>query len=110
MQIALAKSRSARGAFHQPAFKGNCLTISHTSFPYLPSKLVSPCALCPLMIGLNSGSVDVFLRMVSMVLVMWGVGAILGNGYGIQGLNYLALLQGSEITAGFHYRNWILDI
>ena len=57
------------------------------------------------MIGLNGGPVDVLLRMVSMVLVPWVVGAILGNGYGIQGQNDVALLQGSEITAGFHYRN-----
>ena len=57
------------------------------------------------MIGLNGGTVDVLLRMVSMVLVSWVVGAILGNGYGIQGQNDVALLQGSEITAGFHYRN-----
>ena len=62
------------------------------------------------MVGLNRGSVDVFSRMVSMVLVPWGVGAILGNGYRIQGQNYVTLLQGSEITAGFHCRNWILDI
>ena len=33
MGIALAKSRSARGASHQPAFMGNCLTISHTCLP-----------------------------------------------------------------------------
>ena len=31
----------------------------------------------------NDGSVDVFSCMVSMVLVLWGVGAILGNGYEI---------------------------
>ena len=37
------------------------------------------------MTGLNGGSVDVFLSMMSMVLVPWGVGAILGNGYEIQG-------------------------
>ena len=48
--------------------------------------------------------------MVSMVLVPWGVGAILGNGYGIQGQNYVALLQESKITARSHYRNFILDI
>ena len=39
-----------------------------------------------------------------------GVGAILGNGCGIQGQNYVTLLQGSEMTTGFHYRNWILCI
>ena len=44
------------------------------------------------MIGLNCGSVDVLLPMVTMVLVQWGVDAILGNGYGIQGQNYVALL------------------
>ena len=49
-----------------------------------------------------------FLRMVSMVLVLWGIGAILGNWYGIQGQNYVVLLQGSEISAGFHYGNLIL--
>ena len=36
----------------------------------------------------NGVSVNVFLRVVSMVLVPWGVGAILGNGYGIQRQNY----------------------
>ena len=34
-------------------------------------------------------------RVVSMVLVLWEVGAILGNGYGIQGQNYVEFLQGS---------------
>ena len=43
--------------------------------------------------------------MVNTVLVSWGVGAFLGNEYGIQGQNYVALLQESEITAGFYYRN-----
>ena len=38
------------------------------------------------------------------------VGAILGNGCRIQGQNYVALLQRSEMKAGFHYRNWILCI
>ena len=31
-----------------------------------------------------------------------GVGAILGNGCATQGQNYVTLLQGSEMTAGFH--------
>ena len=48
--------------------------------------------------------------MVSMVLVPWGVGAILGNRYRIQGQNYVALFQGSEMISRFHYRNWILGI
>ena len=33
----MAKSHSARGASHQPAFMSNCLTIGHTCFPCLPS-------------------------------------------------------------------------
>ena len=36
------------------------------------------------------------------------VGAISGNICGIQGEYYVTLLQGSEMTARFHYRNWIL--
>ena len=48
--------------------------------------------------------------MVSMVLVLCEVAAILGNGYGIQGQNYFALPQGSEMPAGFHHRNLILGI
>ena len=37
----------------------------------------------------------------SMVLVPWGIGAVLGNVYRIQEQNYVALLQKSEITAEF---------
>ena len=39
-----------------------------------------------------------------------GVGAILRNGCEIKGQNYVTLLQGSEMTAGFHYRNLIFRI
>ena len=93
MLIASAKFRSARGASHQPVFMGSCLAISHTCLPCLPSGRVSPtCFLCPLMIGLmrNDGSVNVFFCVVSMVLVLWEVTAILGNGCGFQGQNYVA--------------------
>ena len=38
------------------------------------------------------------------------VGAILGNGYGIQGQNYVAFLQESGMPAGFLSRNLILGI
>ena len=31
-----------------------------------------------------------------VVLVLWKIGVILGNGYGIQGQNYVAMYQGSE--------------
>ena len=46
----------------------------------------------------------------SMALVLWGVGTILGNGHRIQGQNYVALLLGSEMSAGFHHRNLIFGI
>ena len=39
-----------------------------------------------------------------------GVGANLGNESGILGQSYAALFQGSEMAAGFHYKNWILLI
>ena len=60
------------------------------------------------MIGLmrNDGSVVVFC-MVSMVLVLWEVAAILGNGCGIQGQNYVVWLQGSKMPVGFHYKKLI---
>ena len=45
-----------------------------------------------------------------MVLVLWVIGAILGNGYRIKGQNYVVLLQGSGMPAGFHSRNLILRI
>ena len=48
--------------------------------------------------------------MVIMVLVLYGVGAILGKGNEIQGQNYGTLLQGSEMTATLHYRSVILGI
>ena len=40
--IALARSWRVRGAFTQPDFTGSCLTISHTFFPCLPSRQISP--------------------------------------------------------------------
>ena len=85
----------------KPAFMG----ISHTSLPCLPSRWVSLCVSCALMFWLNGSFVDAFLCMVSMVLVPLEVGAILGNGYEIQGQNYVALLLGSEMSAG--WRIWI---
>ena len=32
-----------------------------------------------------------------VVLALWRVGSIPGNGYGIKGQNYVAMYQGSEI-------------
>ena len=37
MWIALANSRSVRGASHQSAFMGSCLTIGHMYWPCLPN-------------------------------------------------------------------------
>ena len=51
-----------------------------------------------------------FTRMVSMVLVLRGVGLILGNGYGIYGQYYAALPQGSKMQLGLHCKNLILGI
>ena len=45
-----------------------------------------------------------------MVLVLWEVDVILGNGYGIWGQAYVALIQGSEALAGFHSGSWILGV
>ena len=61
LNIASAKSRSVRGASHQPAFMGSCLTISHMCLPHLPSRWVSPCILSPFDWA-NGVSVDVFLE------------------------------------------------
>ena len=32
-----------------------------------------------------------------LVVVLWRIGTILGNGYGVQGQNYVALYQGSKM-------------
>ena len=50
------------------------------------------------------GFVDVFFAD-GMVLVLWGLGVILGNGYGIWGQNYVALFHWSEALAGFGSMN-----
>ena len=58
----------------------------------------------------NGGYVDVSVTSVvslHIVLVLWGSGLILGNGYGILEQNCVVLLQESEISAGLHSRNLI---
>ena len=40
-QVVTAKSQSAMGASSHPAFMNNCLTISHTYYPYLLSREVA---------------------------------------------------------------------
>ena len=46
----------------------------------------------------NGGSVEVSVHMVRIVLVVWVVDVILGNGYGIWGQSYVWLLHGSEMS------------
>ena len=43
-----------------------------------------------------------------MVLVLRRVGPVLGTWIGMCEQNYVALLQGSEISAGLHSRNLII--
>ena len=43
-----------------------------------------------------------------MIFILWKVGAILGNWEKTQEQGYVVLFQGSEIPAGFHYKNLIL--
>ena len=52
----------------------------------------------------NSGSADVFFG-VWYVFSAVGVGVILPNGCGIQGQNFLELLQESKLATGCHFRN-----
>ena len=68
MLIASAKSRSVRGASHQPAFMGSCPTISHMCFPCLPGSGWTLCSMAPCDWA-NGGSVGVFF-MVGIVLLM----------------------------------------
>ena len=48
---------------------------------------------------------DIFIH--GIVTVLWRLGAIVGNGYGIQWHNYVAIYQGSKLWAGLHYGNLI---
>ena len=59
--------------------------------------------------GSDGSSVDVFLNG-NFGFTSMGVDAILRNGCGTYGQNYVVLLQESEVTAGYHYRGFILGI
>ena len=89
MCIASAKSQSAMRGSHQAAFMDSHLTIIHMCLACLPSTRVNPYMFCtpPSHSEASAGSFDVF-----------------------QGQNYVALLPGNEMSAGFHYRNLILGI
>ena len=84
-----AKSRRAMRRSHQPAFMDSLLTVIHTCLACLPSRWVNAYMFCtpPSHSVASAGSLDVF-----------------------QGQNYVALLPGNEMSAGFHYRNLILGI
>ena len=61
----------------------------------------------------NVDSVDFFFTYGEYGVSLKKVGPILGNGYGIYGQIYVALLQGSEMSemsAGLHCRNIILAL
>ena len=58
MKIASAKSQSTRGAYHQPTFMGNSLTISETCLLFPRSRWVK-CFQAPYDWA-NGGSVDAF--------------------------------------------------
>ena len=104
--IASGKSRSTRGASHQLAFRGSCLTIMRMCLPYLPNRLVSPCILRPLLIRLMGlltffSNVEYdFSSMESCCYFREWYGILLIYVANLQ--NYVALLHGSKITVGFH--------
>ena len=107
--MASAKFRSVKGASHQQTFIRSCLTISHMCLPCLPGGgWASPCVLWPLVIGLMVVLLTFFSCWVWFYL--WGVDAILGNGCGIERQNYVVLLQGGKVYAGFRYRDLIFVI
>ena len=98
--VASAKSWVTRGASHQPAFMDTCLTISHTCLACLPSTgcsikcywIESHMEFCQTsateLLWKSMWSVFrwiVFLRCGELVLVyvLWRVGPVLRNGYGI---------------------------
>ena len=49
----------------------------------------------------SGGSVDFFFCMVSVVLLLWGVDAFLGNGYEIQGQDLLYYFREVKCQQGF---------
>ena len=57
------------GASHQPAFMGTCLTTSRTFLPCSPSRSVSACVLCLVMVGLMVVLLT-FFGLFSIVLVL----------------------------------------
>ena len=78
-------------------------TTGHMPPPRRPSGQAGPHAPYPIVAACP-------LHMAGIAPVSGEFGAILWNGYGIRGENYVSLLQGSEMSAEFHYRDLILYI
>ena len=108
-RLLTAKSWSTPASPHQPAFMGNCMTISQRCLPCPPSRWVSLCVLCPRMIGLMVVLLTIFWDGECVFSTIW-VGVILGNGCETHGQNYVPLFQGSKATVQFHYSNWVVCI
>ena len=64
------------------------------------------------MIGLMMVMLMVFFRCGELVLVsvLWGIGSIARVEYGIKGQDYVALIRGSEMSAGLHLSNLLFYI
>ena len=103
-RLLTAKSRSGREHFTSQL---SWVTAWPSVIP--PSTWLSLCVLCLLMIRLMVVLLT-FFEVGEYGVSNVGVGVISGNGCGIQRQNYVTLLQGSEMIAGFYYRNWILCI
>ena len=58
------------------------------------------------MIGLMVVLLTCFSHMVSMVLVLWGVGAILGMGLEFKEKNMLHCYRGMKCQQGFNTKIW----
>ena len=61
------------------------------------------------MIGLMVVMLMIFFTCGELVLVLWGVGPVLRNGYRTYGQNDVALLKGSEMSAGLHFNKLLQD-
>ena len=91
---------------------GECVQIFHGMLPNILEELVVWFRVCGVPWA-NVGSVGFFFTYGKYSFSLKGIGPTLGYGYGIWGQNYVALLQGSEMsemTAGLHCSNIMLAI
>ena len=109
-------NRGSRGEHptSQPPWAATRPTTGHMPPPRQPSGRAGPHAPYPIVAVCLHAPYPIVaacpLRMAGIAPVSGEFGAILWNGYGIQGENYVSLLQGSEMSAEFHYRDLILYI